>query len=90
MAEREKMCIMYELNKGGIKELFVKKGIYKHPSDAWIDLFFDPLELTEQEREILFEECECGVYCNELIYEKLSLPYMNDIHELIDTIKNDN
>ena len=87
MAENNKMLVTYELHEIGAKKLFVEKGVYKHPSDRWIYLYFNPMELTSEERDTLYSKCSCGIYNNQLIFEKCYLSLMNDIHELIEEIK---
>lgn len=85
--ENKTMCVTYELSTKGARELFIKNGIYKAPSDRWVDIFFDPFELSEDERRTLFDNTSEGVHINQLIYNTTYVGNITDIHKFIEIIK---
>lgn len=85
--QNKTMCVTYELSSAGARALFIKEGLYKAPSDRWIDIYFDPLDLSEDERRTLFDNTSEGVYTNQLIYNTTYVGNIKDIHKFIEIIK---
>lgn len=86
MAANKVMCVLYELSEKGAKDLFIEHGIYKPSRDRWMTLFFDPEELTKDERRILLEHCKEGTEDCELVYDEFFIAHTEDIHNFISTI----
>lgn len=85
--ENKTMCVTYELSTSGARALFINKGVYKAPSERWVDIYFDPLELSEDERRILFDNTSEGLHINQLIYDTTYVGNITDIHKFIEIIK---
>ena len=85
--ENKTMCVTYELSKAGARALFIKNGVYKAQRERWVDIYFDPLELSEDERRILFDNTSEGLHINQLIYNATYVGNITDIHKFIEIIK---
>lgn len=84
--EIKNMFVTYKLSTKGVRRLFIKTGVYKSLDEKWSDIYFDPLGLTEKEREILFDNTDEGIFKNQRIYNFTSLDEITDIHKFIEII----
>lgn len=80
------MYVTYKLSTKGVRELFIKTGVYKSHQEKRLDIFFDPLELSQKEREILFDNTDEGIFNNQRYYNFRSLDIITDIHKFIEII----
>lgn len=84
--ENKNMFVTYKLSTKGVRRLFIKTGVYKSLDNKWLDIYFDPIGLSEKEREILFDNTDEGIFDNQRIYNFTSLDEITDIHKFIEII----
>lgn len=84
--ENKNMFVTYKLSTKEVRRLFIKTGVYKSLDEKWLDIYFDPMGLTEKEREILFDNTDEGIFNNQRIYNFTSLDNITDIHKFIEII----
>lgn len=84
--ENRNMYVTYKLSTKGVRRLFIKTGVYKALDEKWLDIYFDPMGLSEKEREILFDNTDEGIFNNQRIYNFTSLSEITDIHKFIEII----